>query len=76
MVTMKHYEESADLRRLHENIYALTLIRLFGLLSMIGSGLIIRDIARKLYKRPGPFLQKVSLTQSILIVLSIGDFFG
>lgn len=66
MVTMKHYE----------NIYALTLIRLFGLLSMIGSGLIIRDIARKLYKRPGPFLQKVSLTQSILIVLSIGDFFG
>ena len=43
---------------------------------MIASGFIIRDITRKLYSRPGAFLKKVSLTQSILIVLSIGDFGG
>jgi len=59
-----------------ENIYVLIFIRLFGLVSMIASGFIIRDITRKLYNRPGAFLKKVSLTQSILIVLSIGDFGG
>jgi hypothetical protein len=73
---MEQNDETADLRRMQGNIYALTIVRLFGLFSMIGSGFIIRDIARKLYSRPGAFLQKVSLTQSILIVLSIGDFFG
>ncbi|KAK1744352.1 hypothetical protein QTG54_004885 [Skeletonema marinoi] len=59
-----------------ENIYVLIFMRLFGLVSMIASGFIIRDITRKLYSRPGAFLKKVSLTQSILIVMSIGDFGG
>ncbi len=59
-----------------ENIIALTCIRVFGLISIVASGLIIYDIARKLCRRQGPFLKKVSLTQSILIVLSIGDFGG
>ncbi len=62
--------------RYHENFVSLTLVRLFGLFTMIASGLLVNDIALKLYRRRGPFLQKVSLTQSILIVLSIGDFFG
>jgi len=57
-----------------ENVIALTFVRLFGLLSMIASGFIIRDIAKKLAHRSGSFLKRVSLTQSILIVLSASDF--
>ena len=59
-----------------ENAIALTFVRLFGLLSMIASGFIIRDIAKKLAHRSGSFLKRVSLTQSILIVLSTSDFFA
>ena len=59
-----------------ENAIALTFVRLFGLLSMIASGFIIRDIAKKLAHRSGTFLKRVSLTQSILIVLSASDFFA
>ena len=62
--------------RYHENVVSLTLVRLFGLFTMVASGLLVNDIALKLYRRRGPFLQKVSLTQSVLIVLSISDFFG
>ena len=58
-----------------ENVVALTFVRLFGLLSMVASGFIIRDIAKKLAHRSGSFLKRVSLTQSILIVLSAADFF-
>ncbi len=57
-----------------ENVIALTFVRLFGLLSMVASGFIIRDIAKKLAHRSGSFLKRVSLTQSILIVLSASDF--
>lgn len=67
---------SSSSQEFQQNVVALTWIRLFGLVSMIASGLIVTNIALKLYSRRGPFLQKVSLTQSILIVLAIGDFFA
>lgn len=66
----------SSVQKFQQNVVALTWIRLFGLISMIASGLIVTNIALKLYSRRGPFLQKVSLTQSILIVLAIGDFFA
>ena len=59
-----------------ENVIALTFIRIFALLSMTASGFIIRDISRKLTRSSGSFLTRVSLTQSILIVLAVADFFG
>jgi hypothetical protein len=60
------------------NVTLLTLIRLFGLFSMIASGFLFRDISRKLAQKSssGIFLTRISLTQSVLIVLSLGDFFG
>lgn len=67
---------SSSVQDFQQNVVFLTWIRLFGLISMIASGLIVTNIALKLYSRRGPFLQKVSLTQSILIVLAIADFFA
>lgn len=56
-------------------------IKVLGLLSMVASTFILRDVYRKLRKVSASthglsWRTKVSLTQSVLFCLSVGDFFS